>query len=132
MTIQRLTEFGKFVRIARLEAGKQLKEMADAAGISSAYLSSIEMGRKEVSEKIVNAISNYLQFDEDKSNELWVAANISNGKIKLDIEGQTNEGARVATMFARHFADLTEEEMEKISDVLKNNSNGLKKEPINM
>ncbi len=45
-----LTEFGKAIRKIRLDKGEILKDMAKRLGISSAFLSAVENGRKNVPE----------------------------------------------------------------------------------
>ena len=43
-----LTPFGQIVRKKRIDKFLTLKEMADALGVSSAFLSAVEMGRKAI------------------------------------------------------------------------------------
>ena len=46
-----LTEFGKFVRKLRIDNGTVLGEMAKSIAVSSAYLSAVENGKKNIIEK---------------------------------------------------------------------------------
>jgi transcriptional regulator with XRE-family HTH domain len=59
----KLTPFGLCVRKLRLELGLTLKTMADSLGVSSAYLSSIELGDKQLTAKIAE---DTLQFFQGK------------------------------------------------------------------
>lgn len=118
MTTQ-LSEFGKFVRIGRLECGKSMKQMADFAGVTSAYLSAIETGRKEVTEKVVEAVAAFLGYDEDQTDKLHAMASRSNGKVRIDLEDLDDSGAEVATLFARYGSKLPAESMKLISDTVK-------------
>ncbi len=52
---------GEQLRLARLERGETLKQVADRAGVSTPYLSEIERGRKEPSSEILSAISGSLE-----------------------------------------------------------------------
>jgi transcriptional regulator with XRE-family HTH domain len=55
---------GFVLRRARLEQGKTLRQLADAAAISLPYLSEIERGRKEASSEILGAICQVLDLTE--------------------------------------------------------------------
>ena len=43
-----ITEFGKAVRKARIDAGVTLVGMADELGTTTSFLSAMEMGRKKI------------------------------------------------------------------------------------
>lgn len=51
---------GEQLRLARLERGETLKQVADRAGVSTPYLSEIERGRKEPSSEILSALAGSL------------------------------------------------------------------------
>lgn len=60
----KLTLFGEAVRHLRIKFDISLKAMAEAMGISSAYLSSIEYGEKKLSEKLSDSA---IAFFQDKA-----------------------------------------------------------------
>ena len=45
-----LTSIGRFLRKLRIENGEILKDMAEALGVSSAFLSAVENGKKKMPE----------------------------------------------------------------------------------
>lgn len=47
-----LTDLGKYLRKLRIDNGELLKDMADKLEISCSYLSSIETGKKKLTEQI--------------------------------------------------------------------------------
>ncbi|PQV50667.1 helix-turn-helix domain-containing protein [Paraburkholderia sp. BL21I4N1] len=57
----KLTPFGLYVRKLRLDLGLTLKTMADALAVSSAYLSSIELGDKQLTAKIAEDAVEFFQ-----------------------------------------------------------------------
>lgn len=65
-----LTEFGKAIRKIRLDKGEILKDMAKRLGISSAFLSAVENGRKNVPEKWIDQIIEFYQLDEEGQKKL--------------------------------------------------------------
>ena len=49
----KVTEYGKIVRKARIDADLTMLDMAEDLGVSSAYLSALEVGRKRVPENFL-------------------------------------------------------------------------------
>jgi transcriptional regulator with XRE-family HTH domain len=57
---------GFVLRRLRLEQGKTLRDLAEAARVSLPYLSEIERGRKEASSEILGAICQVLDITEQQ------------------------------------------------------------------
>jgi transcriptional regulator with XRE-family HTH domain len=57
------TTLGEVLRRARLEQGRTLADVAQAAKVSMPYLSEIERGRKEASSEVLAAICDALETD---------------------------------------------------------------------
>jgi len=51
---------GDVLRRARIDQGRTLREVSDAARVSLGYLSEVERGRKEASSELLSAISGAL------------------------------------------------------------------------
>ena len=94
-----LSEFGKTLRKLRIDREIMLKTMADEIGVTSAYLSAVETGKKPTNPSLINKISNYLQLDEEKSWELTEAA--SKSKNDITVKPINDYQAELALMFAR-------------------------------
>lgn len=93
-----------------------LKEMADALGVSSSQLSSIEMGRKSVPKGMIEKISDLFDLGNDDKNNLAAAAEASKAAYRLN---NVDPGRRdVAAALARHINELSAEEVDQIRDVL--------------
>ncbi|MGV3741611.1 MAG: helix-turn-helix domain-containing protein [Burkholderiaceae bacterium] len=71
----KLTPFGLLVRKIRLDFGLTLKEMATALSVSSAYLSSVELGEKALSNKLADQALAYLapKLNKQQYEELQAA-----------------------------------------------------------
>ncbi|MCM1129468.1 MAG: helix-turn-helix transcriptional regulator [Alistipes senegalensis] len=71
----RLSTYGLCVRKLRLENGLSLRDMAQGLGISSPYLSAIELGERGLTEKISKATLDYFSriITVDQQSELWEA-----------------------------------------------------------
>ena len=118
--IKMLTDFGRFLRKIRIDCGEILKDMAEKLNVSAAYLSAVEMGKRNIPEQWVNRISElYSLSDEEKSN-LNDAADNSAKSITLNFENISNAHKETAILFAREFENVDTETLDKIKKLLKN------------
>lgn len=78
-----LTDFGKTVRKARLDTDETLATMAESLGVSPAFLSALETGRKNISEEWVGKITNFFKHRGINVANLGEYADISNKNISL-------------------------------------------------
>jgi DNA-binding XRE family transcriptional regulator len=78
-----LTDFGKAVRKARLDANETLSTMADALSVSPAFLSALETGRKNISEEWIVKIADYFLEKGIKIEKLAEYADVSNQSVSI-------------------------------------------------
>jgi transcriptional regulator with XRE-family HTH domain len=94
------TEFGKIVRMARIQAGVRLNEMAEALAVSPAFLSGLETGRKKISPEWLGKIASYIRQDlKVPAPELETAAAVANKSVNL--EGLSPQHQMLVAGFAR-------------------------------
>jgi transcriptional regulator with XRE-family HTH domain len=101
----KLTPFGLCVRKLRLELGLTLKSMADALGVSSAYLSSIELGDKQLTAKIAEDAARFFQgkLTQAQLEELQDSAAKSVDIVPVSSLG--NDEKVLVAAFARRLTD---------------------------
>ena len=88
--------------------------------VSAAYLSAVEMGKRNIPEQWVNRISElYNLSDEEKSN-LNDAADNSAKSITLNFDNISNSHKETAIFFAREFENVDTETLDKIKKLLRN------------
>ena len=109
-----LTPFGKAMRVHRNELNVNLKQMADALGVPSSYLSAIEHGRKPVSVPLVDAVHRYF-IEHDVSKEYWseLAAE-SPTHVKLDLTHADELEREVYMAVGRRFRNAPHDVKEDI------------------
>lgn len=113
----KLTPFGLRVRQLRLELGLKLKEMADALGNTSAYLSAVETGKKPANEEIVErSIQFFANYDVDAS-DLRAKADESREAVNVEGLGSDERGAIAA--FARQLPGRSQTERKEMLEKLK-------------
>lgn len=115
------TPFGKKLREIRMEHNEILKDMADRLGVSSSFLSAVEVGKKNVPEGWCSLIGEMYQLDKIETQNLLNLAEESAKNIKIDLRNSSENKRRAATVFARTFEDMSETQAKQIIDLMKNN-----------
>ena len=118
--IKMLTDFGRFLRKIRTDCGEILKDMAEKLNVSAAYLSAVEMGKRNIPEQWVNRISELYNLSEEEKNNLNDAADNSAKSITLSFDNISDSHKETAILFAREFENVDTETLDKIKKLLKN------------
>lgn len=113
-----LTPFGKELRKLRIDQNKTLKDMADFVGVSSAFLSSVETGKRKINNDLVIKAALFFNGDDTLLSKLKDAAWKSMNEYKLNVTGTDESTRETVAMFARNFSDLPEEKIRKIKELL--------------
>lgn len=115
-----LTDFGRFLRKIRIDCGEILKDMAEKLNVSAAYLSAVEMGKRNIPKQWVNEISTLYNLSEEEKKNLNNAADNSAKSITLNFDNSNNSQKEAAILFAREFENVDSETLEKIKNLLNN------------
>jgi transcriptional regulator with XRE-family HTH domain len=115
-----LTEFGSAVRKARIDARVTLKEMAEELGVTPAFLSGLEVGRKKVPVDWVRKIENFFKKRRIEIPPLQPLASMANESVPL--KGLSPAQQALVAGFARH--RLTEGQVKKFATLLAEESKG--------
>lgn len=110
-----LTDFGKAVRKARLDADETLATMAESLNVSPAFLSAMETGRKKISDEWVTKITQFFRDRRINIEKLGVYADISNKSVS--IANCDPDTQMLIAGFAR--SDLDAETLSKINELAK-------------
>jgi transcriptional regulator with XRE-family HTH domain len=103
-----MTPFGARLRALRAARGVKLKDMAAALGVSSAYLSALEHGRRgRPTFALLQAIIQYFNIIWDDAEALIRLAEMSDPRAVIDTAGLDPEATRLANRLARDIASLT-------------------------
>ncbi|MCH4247575.1 MAG: helix-turn-helix domain-containing protein [Acinetobacter populi] len=95
----KLTEFGKAIRKIRIDYDTNLNQLANSIGVSSAFLSAVETGKKPVSAELIEKIINVLGLSKDEESLLTYAA--SQSVENVTVRTGNPEEAELALLFAR-------------------------------
>jgi transcriptional regulator with XRE-family HTH domain len=114
-----MTPFGERLRNLRNERDITLKQMSQAVGVSAAYLSALEHGRKgRPSWYLVQRIIAFFNIIWDDAEELVKLANISHPRIAIDTAGLSPQATALANQLAENVRELRPAELERIAAIL--------------
>ena len=102
-----MTPFGDRMRKLRTERGVTLKEMAEALGVSSAYLSALEHGKRgRPGWHLIQRILAYFNIIWDEAEEVVRLARISHPRIAIDTSGLNPKATELANRLADDIGKL--------------------------
>lgn len=115
-----MTPFGVKLRQLRAERNIRLKDMAQALGVSAAYLSALEHGRRgRPTHAMVVAICAQLGIIWDEADELMRLARLSHPRITVDTAGLSAEATELANLLAERIRKLPAERVARLLELLK-------------
>lgn len=113
-----LTKFGKELRALRLERDELLRDMADKLGVTVAYLSAIENGKRRIPDEWIQKISAIYNLSEEKEEKLQEYAYEDKNEIRINMEGITMDQRNLVYSFARRFQNLDTGDIKELQNVL--------------
>jgi transcriptional regulator with XRE-family HTH domain len=105
-----VTPFGAKLRDLRAERGISQKDMAKSIGVSAAYLSALEHGRRgQPTWDKLQRIIQYFNIIWDEAEELQRLAMISDPRVIIDTGGLSPAATNLANLLAARIGELDEE-----------------------
>ena len=117
-----MTPFGAKLRELRKSRNLTLAEMAKSIGVSSAYLSALEHGKRgRPSWHLVQGIIAYLNIIWDEAEELIKLSRVSHPRIAIDTSGLEPQATELANQLSRSIAKLDPNTIRQMLELLKAN-----------
>ena len=114
-----MTPFGLRLRDLRRQRGLLLTQMAHDLGVSSAYLSALEHGRRgSPGPGLVIEVCGYFGLIWDEAEALKRLASLSAPKVTLDTAGLPPRTTAFANRLGHALRDLDEEAVAALDDLL--------------
>ena len=111
-----MTPFGEKLRSLRQERGVSQKDMASAIGVSAAYLSALEHGRRSAPTwTLIQKIIGYFNVIWDDAEELARLAEASHPRVRIDTSVLTPAATELANLLAENIEKLDEAELRRIT-----------------
>lgn len=115
-----MTPFGARLRALRAQRGMTLREMAEGIGVSAAYLSALEHGRRGApSPGLIHQICELFSLIWDEAHELADLARDSRPRISLHTGGLSPAQTALANRFARQLRHLPDHTVAAIDELLR-------------
>ncbi len=114
-----MTPFGERIRQLRAQKQVTLKQMAQEIGVTSAYLSALEHGKRgRPSWYLVQRTISYFNIIWDEAEELVRLARISHPKITIDTSGLSPQATRLANALADRIDSLSLKELDELLSII--------------
>jgi transcriptional regulator with XRE-family HTH domain len=115
-----MTPFGEKLRLLRQERNITLKDLAEAIGVSTAYLSALELGQRgRPGWHIVQRIITHFNIIWDEAEELVRLAELSHPKIVIDTSKLNASATELANLLGQKIGLMSEEEIAEVLYILK-------------
>jgi transcriptional regulator with XRE-family HTH domain len=115
-----MTPFGQRLRELRHLHGRQLKDMAKALRVSSAYLSALEHGhRARPKTGFVQQVAAFFNLAWEEVDDLQALADLSDPKVTVDTGGLSPLATELANRLAKRIGDLDGDALQALNDQLK-------------
>src|ERR1051325_5078352 len=114
-----MTPFGERMRRLRAERKVTLKEMAEEIGVSSAYLSALEHGKRgRPGWHLIQRIIAYFNIIWDEAEEVTRLARISHPRITIDASGLNPLATELANRLADDIGKLEPHTLNELLTIL--------------
>lgn len=105
-----LTPLGKALRKLRIDRDQRLFDMAEKVGVTTAFLSAVETGKKSAPADLPTKIADAYGLDAEIRAELEAAGDATRTAAKLNLEGRDERTRQMAAEFARTFNNTPSDE----------------------
>jgi transcriptional regulator with XRE-family HTH domain len=122
-----MTPFGEKMRRLRAERDVTLKDMAKAVGVSPAYLSALEHGKRgRPGWHLIQRILAYFNIIWDEAEDVARLARVSHPRIAIDTSGLNPKATELANRLADDIGKLDTATLDEMLAVLDRRRSKLK------
>jgi transcriptional regulator with XRE-family HTH domain len=116
-----MTPFGEKMRKLRAERNMTLRDMAESIGVSSAYLSALEHGKRgRPGWHLIQRIISHFNIIWDEAEEVARLARISHPRVTIDTSGLDPKATELANRLADDIAKFDGKAITEMLAVLDN------------
>lgn len=119
-----LSEIGQVLRKMRIDRQELLKEMAEKLEVSSAYLSSIETGRRKIPNGFIDKIENRYSLTETEKCDLERASISDKEEVRISVRNSTKQQKDLVLSFAKALDGLTDQDVERLMKAITSANRG--------
>ena len=112
-----LTEFGKLLRIIRINGGDSAKDMAKKLNMSPSYLSTIENGRRNIPQDMEALLVKAYKLSDHDREKLRKAMVRSSDTVKIDLTELAEKKKQMIYEITK--GNLDEDTIDQLCDLIK-------------
>ncbi|CAM3103035.1 helix-turn-helix domain-containing protein [Cupriavidus taiwanensis] len=113
-----LTSFGRFLRELRHQHTELMKDMADKLGVSAAFLSAVETGKKSIPPTWTKSLTDAYKLPPAAVSQMQSAIDASARSVTIDLANQSEERRSAAVALARQFGDLSDDQLASLKQAM--------------
>ena len=117
-----ITEFGKLLRIIRINSGDSAKDMAKKLNMSPSYLSTIENGKRNIPPDMEDLLINAYKLSERDKAKLRKAMVDSSDTVKIDLTELAEKKKQVIYEITK--GNLDEATINQVCELIKAKKDG--------
>ena len=115
-----MTPFGEKVRQLRQARGVSQKQMAESLGVSAAWLSALENGRRgRPNWDFLQRVIAYFNVIWDEADELRRLARASHPRVTVDTSGLSASATLFANLVAENISELSDTDLDELVQFLR-------------
>lgn len=113
-----LSEYGKTIRKIRIDKGLTMAQMANTLGVTSAFLSMIEQGKRNIPECLTKDIISHYELSNEQAKELQQAEHLSRKSIEIDLSNVDLDKKALVLSLASNLKSMTCEQVAMIKNIV--------------
>ena len=113
-----LSEYGKTIRKIRIDKGLTMAQMANTLGVTSAFLSMIEQGKRNIPECLTQDIISHYELSNEQTAELQKAEHLSRNSIEIKLSEIDLDKKALVLSLAKNLKNITCEQVAMINDIV--------------
>lgn len=110
--------FGRYLRKLRVDRDEKLMHMAINLGVSPAFLSSVELGKKNVPRSLPTEIAAIYKLKNEELISLQDAAEQSLTLIRFDLSTSSDLERLMVLKFSRNYKSLNDSQKRHLTEFL--------------
>lgn len=118
-----ISKFGVCLRTIREQEKDSLRQMAIKLGVSAAFLSAMEVGRKTIPVEYVDKIKGNYVLTQEQEIELENSIHETNERVPIELAAMNEAQKDISLMFARKIKTADEELLRKLKEALLDEEN---------
>ncbi len=108
------TPLGKELRKLRIDSGERIFDLAEALGVTSSFISALELGKKSVPAGFVDKVAQHYQMDDKSVRRLRKLADVSAKMVPIQLAARTDTARELAFAFARAFPQIGDDQAREL------------------